>query len=177
MSKAMRYISKTISFKRLLNEETSPLLIKLLSKMKAPATTEESVVTEATVSSKIDAILAGEKDVPESRRAIIADIVNEFDHTKDEISALEAKIAEKIQESDPVVLAILKQVNELDAEVLEDLNKNKEKFIGIIRDGASEEGHLKDFVTELLADLSKFTDEQLKSAMTLEHKLANALLS
>jgi len=178
MSKSLRYLNRALSFKNVLNEEAeAPLLIMTLKAKKLPETTEECTVTEASVSDKVTAILAGEKDIPAERKTIIADIVKEFDHTKEEILALQKKMEEKIMENDPEIVSIFKQVNELDADVLETLSKNREKFIKIIQDGMSEEGHLKDFVIELLADLASFTDEQLVKAYKLENRLANLLLA
>jgi hypothetical protein len=135
------------------------------------------LLNESTLRDKIDKILDDDKrfSMPKNRRDIIKQIVAEFDGmTKKSITKLQSKLQGKMENE--TVKKIVADLQGMNGEILEILEKDSQKLSDIISDGRTNDGSIANFVKELLADLANFTDEELKAAVALENRISNVLL-
>jgi len=145
---------------------------------------EKTVINEGTLASKIKGILSDEETktkykIPESRIKIINDIIEEFDVSKKDIQKLADKMATFLTsgKKNGRFYAAMNKLSEINPEIIEILNKKSEKLQNIISDGRTSDNSVKKFVVEFIAELAKFSDEELKTAVKAENEIANALRS
>jgi len=139
------------------------------------------VLNEGTLRQKIDNILKGiDTDIrfhmPESRRKIISEILGELDGMKKKnILKLRDKILEKMDAGDTKIGKILEELDGISSEVLEVLFAQSKKLYRMIEDGRTGDPAIENFIQGLITDVAGFSDEELRTTVALENKIANAL--
>jgi type II secretory pathway predicted ATPase ExeA len=144
----------------------------------------DKVLNESTLRDKIDDILDEvSKDrrfhMPESRRAIVKEVLGEFENMKKkDILKLKEIVQDKLKSGDKKLAAIYSKVRDMDnevLEVLEVLDDLAEKFAKILESGRTGDPSIQKFTQEVITALAGFDDKEIRTAVKLENEIANAL--
>jgi hypothetical protein len=142
----------------------------------------KKVITEDVSEDKLNLLLQlvkDDKDIPESRRAIIEKALRIFSKVKyDDIQKLQIKMYDLMSNPEfaQKVSSILQRVSSVDPTLLKELESVRELYWKYVNDSSSNNIIKGNFLTKLKAVLANATDKEIETITTIDQELQDLVL-